>query len=237
MDLLQAILQAGGGSAVQQMAAANGLSGDQVTSVLGQLVPALAGGISHQTQQEGGLDKLMGALSSGRHMQYVEDPSTLGSQQTVDDGNGILGHIFGSKDVSRQVASQAAASTGVGADIIKKLLPMVAAMAMGAMAKRAMGGGTSNAAAAGEGGGMGDLLGGALGSMMGGSGGGLGGALGGMLGQAMGGGQANLGGGGGGSILDMLGPLVGGAMGGGNNNNQGGNIAGDVIGMLSKMMR
>ena len=53
MDLLQSILQAAGGQGVQQMAAANGLSEDQVTSVLGQLVPALAGGISHQTQQEG----------------------------------------------------------------------------------------------------------------------------------------------------------------------------------------
>ena len=37
------------------------------------------------------------------------------------------------------MAAQAAASTGVGPDIMKKMLPVVAAMVMGAMAKRAGG--------------------------------------------------------------------------------------------------
>ena len=35
----------------------------------------------------------------------------------TDDGNAILGHIFGSKDVSRGVANQAADLTGIGGDI------------------------------------------------------------------------------------------------------------------------
>ena len=30
------------------------------------------------------------------------------------DGNGILGHLFGSKDLSRAVAAQAAQATGIG---------------------------------------------------------------------------------------------------------------------------
>jgi hypothetical protein len=47
------------------------------------------------------------------------------------DGNGILGHILGSKDVSRQVAAQASARTGIGADVLKKMLPLVATLAMG----------------------------------------------------------------------------------------------------------
>ena len=55
---------------------------------------------------------------------------------TVADGNGILGHLLGSKDVSRQLAGQAAAQTGIGEGVLKSMLPVVAAMMMGAMSKR-----------------------------------------------------------------------------------------------------
>ena len=58
------------------------------------------------------------------------------SSATRDDGNRILGHLFGSKDVSRNVAAQAAAETGIDAGLIKKALPLVAGLAMGALSKR-----------------------------------------------------------------------------------------------------
>ena len=57
------------------------------------------------------------------------------ADETRADGNNILGHIFGSKDVSRNVAAQAASSTGIGASLIKKALPLLASLAMGAMSK------------------------------------------------------------------------------------------------------
>ncbi len=63
----------------------------------------------------------------------------LGNTDTITDGNGILGHLFGSKDVSRNVATRASANTGIGADILKKMLPMVASLAMGALSQKAAG--------------------------------------------------------------------------------------------------
>ena len=81
-------------------------------------------------------DTRVGALSGGQHQRYVDDVCTLEQADTVADGNGILGHIFGSKDVSRQVASQAASQTGIGEGVLKAMLPVVAAMMMGAMSKR-----------------------------------------------------------------------------------------------------
>jgi hypothetical protein len=60
----------------------------------------------------------------------------------VADGTGILGQIFGSMDVSREVAARAATQTGIGQDVLKQMLPMVAALVMGALARRgAQGGG------------------------------------------------------------------------------------------------
>lgn len=149
MDILQAILGAQGGGATQQLGEQFGLDQSQVTAALGALVPALAAGFQNNMSTPQGLDGLTAALSGGRHQQYVEDAGMLGSADTIADGNGILGHVFGSKDVSRAVASQASAQTGIGQDVLKSMLPVVAAMMMGTMAKRVS---QPQAAAAGFGG-------------------------------------------------------------------------------------
>ena len=94
----------------------------------------------------------MAALSGGAHQQYLDDPSTLAAEDTTRDGNGILGHLFGSKEVSRQVAAQASAKTGIGVDILKRMLPVVASLAMGALSKQSAASGYRTDAAAGQGG-------------------------------------------------------------------------------------
>ena len=73
----------------------------------------------------------------------------LNREETVADGNGILGHILGSKDASRAVAAQAAAQTGIGADVLKKLLPIAATLVMGSLAKQQPGQPTNRASAGG----------------------------------------------------------------------------------------
>ncbi len=140
MNLLETLLQENNGQSVNALAQQFGLSGEQTQGVLGQLLPALAQGFQNNMSQEGGLDSLLGALSSGHHSQYLDDPSTLANPETVNDGNGILGHILGSKDVSRALAQQVSGSTGISDTLIKQMLPLVASLAMGAMAKRSRGG-------------------------------------------------------------------------------------------------
>ncbi len=44
--------------------------------------------------------------------------------------------MFGSKDVSRQVAAHASRQTVLGADLLKQMLPVVAAMTMGVLSKQ-----------------------------------------------------------------------------------------------------
>ena len=136
MDILEAIRGAQGGGAVQQLGQQFGLNDDQVSSALSALVPALAAGFHNNMSSPQGLDGLLGALGGGQHERYVDDASALQEPSTVDDGNGILGHIFGSQDVSRQVATQASAQSGIGSDVLKGMLPVVAAMMMGTMSKK-----------------------------------------------------------------------------------------------------
>jgi hypothetical protein len=95
----------------------------------------------------------MAALSSGNHGQYIDNPTSLSDPSAVTDGNGILGHLLGSKEASREVASRAAAQTGLSADVLKRMLPLAATLMMGAFSKQRN---ASSAAAAvgGSGGGI-----------------------------------------------------------------------------------
>lgn len=136
MNILNAILGAQDGQAVGALSQQFGLTQDQTVSALGALLPALAGGLQRNVSSQGGLEQLMAALSGGQHGRYLDETSMLGSPDTVSDGNAILGHILGTRDVSRAVATNAASATGISPDVLKKMLPVVAALAMGALAKQ-----------------------------------------------------------------------------------------------------
>ena len=136
MNILEAVLGSHGGSASQQLGQQFGLNDSQVSSALSALVPALAAGFQRNASSPQGLDGLLSALGGGQHQRYVDEASALGHPDTVADGNAILGHVFGSKDVSRQVATRAAAQTGIGEGVLKSMLPVVAAMMMGTMSKQ-----------------------------------------------------------------------------------------------------
>ena len=137
MNILEAMLAAQGGGATRQLGQQFGLDESQVSSAMSALVPALAAGFQRNMATPQGLDSLVSALGGGQHQRYVEDANALSLPGTTADGNSILGHVFGSKDVSRDVASRAAAQTGISEGVIKSMLPVVAAMMMGAMSRHA----------------------------------------------------------------------------------------------------
>jgi hypothetical protein len=161
MNILDSIMNAGNGAAVRQIGSHLGLDEAQTASALSALVPALSAGFRQNLQTPDGLSGLVGALSAGSHQRYIDDPAVLGEAETVADGNGILGHVLGSKEVSREVAARAGAQTGLGADVMKRMLPLVATLVMGAMSRQVATGGASSVTGA-TGAGLLDLLGGAL---------------------------------------------------------------------------
>lgn len=140
------------------LAARFGLSPEQARSAMGSLMPAVVGGF-HKQAEAGDPAGVAEAANA------VEQPD-------VDSGNDILGRIFGSKDVSRQVADHASGQTGVSSSVLKTMLPIVAAMVARHVASNSGGLG---------GGGLGGMLGSVLGGGSSGASGGLGG-LGGLLG-------------------------------------------------------
>ena len=135
MGLLSDVINAGKGVVVKELAKLVGLSDDKAISVLSLLVPALSNGLDRNTADQNGLESLLSVIRSGNHREYVDNPESLGNSETVVDGNAILGHIFGSKDVSRQVAGFISGRTGIDTEAIKKMLPAVAAATLGTIEK------------------------------------------------------------------------------------------------------
>lgn len=155
MDLIEMLSHAQGGDAVSNLSRQFGLDESQAQSAIEQLAPVIAAGLRRNAQDDQGLAGLVGALQRGGHDRYFEDASTLASPDTIADGNGILGHIFGSKQVSRDVAAHAAETTGIGSGILKQMLPIIASILMGSLSKQTRQPGLQDI--------IGDVLGGVLG--------------------------------------------------------------------------
>lgn len=164
MNIMDVLQQSGG---IATMAKELGINENVAQAGAAALLPAVLGGFKKTTQAQPsgleGLGGLLGQLGGGGLLDSV-----LAPQQTpVQQGNEVLGQIFGSKEVSRTVAAGAEQQTGISSDLLKKMLPVVAMMVAGYMAKQ--GGDESG------GGGLGGLIGGLLGGGNQSSGGALGG--------------------------------------------------------------
>lgn len=128
-------------NAISEFANNFGVNDSQAKDAISSLAKSLSLGLGQNTQDIKGLDSLMEALEKGNHSRYLDDPSLLGKKETTQDGNDILGHIFGNKDVSRHVAKRSAKETGLGSGLLKKMLPIVATMVMASLGKKMLGGG------------------------------------------------------------------------------------------------
>ena len=178
MNLMDMIMGAAGGQAPNQIGQQFGLDAQQSQSAIAALLPAISSGLKRNASTPQGLGALLGAVQNGNHSQYFDNPSQLANESVVAEGNGILGHLFGSKDVSRAVAGRASEKSGISSSVLKKMLPMVAMMAMGSLGKQS----GSTSPGAGFKGALGQL---AMQQLMGGGrsqSSGLGGLLGGLMG-------------------------------------------------------
>lgn len=165
---------------VEALASQLGVPPEQARRGAEALLPSVLGGMGDN------------AANLDTHVSQLGGPdlarNVVGPEPTqVDKGNQLLGGIFGSKDVSRQVAGHAAQGSGLDPALLQKMLPILAMLVAGHLSGRS----------GGQQGGLGGILGSVLGGLGGAGGGalgggglgGAGGGLGGMLGSILGGRQ------------------------------------------------
>ena len=136
---LSDMLAAQNGIAMEALQRQFSLTQQQTSQVVETLLPAFSTGLKHNVSDPYGVGAFLQTLAAGNHANYFDNPMSAFTPGGQAAGNDVLGQIFGSKELSRAVAAQAAAATGVGQEIIKQMLPAIAAMIMGGLFKQASG--------------------------------------------------------------------------------------------------
>ncbi|MDH4414026.1 MAG: DUF937 domain-containing protein [Rhizobium sp.] len=139
LPLFDMMLQAQNGMAMDAMAKQYGLAQEQAAKAVAALMPAFASGFKRNTTNPYDFSVLVQAMTSGNYAKYFEDMSSAFTPQGIADGNQILQQLFGSKEVSRAIAAQAAQLSGIGQDILKQMMPVMADTLMGGLFKQTAG--------------------------------------------------------------------------------------------------
>jgi hypothetical protein len=136
LPLYDMLANAQNGRGMEILARQFNLSQQQAELAVEALLPAFSQGLKRNASDPYGVAGFLNAMATGQHAKYFEDAQKAFAPQGVAEGNGILGHLFGSKELSRAVAAQAAQATGIGQEVLKQMLPVIASMIMGGLFKQ-----------------------------------------------------------------------------------------------------
>jgi hypothetical protein len=170
-----------------------GIDEGEVDTAVRNLVPALLGGLAHNSEDPEHASKIESAASS-QAASGLLDAGTVHVNE--DEGHQAVSTLFGGNDTD-QVALALSKGGAGDSDLIKKLLPLVLPVVLAYIGQKLAPAPEPKQEQA-SGGGLGDVL----GSILGGNSGDKGGALGSILGSVLSGKGGGLG--------DILGGLLGG---------------------------
>ena len=128
LDLLNSPV---GKQVISGVAGQTGQEENKTADVLSMAMPLLLGAMKKNVAAPGGAEGLMNALSSKHDGSILDDLGGLfggGVDQTVmDDGAGILGHVFGNKqtNVEQALSQKSGMDTGTIGSILKMAAPIV----------------------------------------------------------------------------------------------------------------
>ena len=131
INLYEILANAQGGEAMSSLAREFKLTEQQTQAAVDALLPAFSLGLRQMSATPGGFANLFGMMAQPNFQaMFTGAPA---SDQERNTGNDLLGMMFGSPEMSRAVAEQAAQYAGIGSAIMKRMLPVVAAMIIGGM--------------------------------------------------------------------------------------------------------
>jgi Uncharacterized conserved protein len=139
LPLFDMMLKAQNGAAMEAMAKQFNLAQEQAAQAMAALTPAFSSGLKRTAANPYDFTTLMNTMMSGAYAKYFEDMGKAFTPQGIADGNAVLERLFGSREVSRAIAAQAEQLTGVGQEILKKMMPIMADTLMGGLFKQATG--------------------------------------------------------------------------------------------------
>jgi hypothetical protein len=108
------------------------LDGDQTQAAVAAFLPAFALGMQHAMGTKPA-DAMVQNLFGGAYQNLWLNAAQAFSPGSQRNGKQILDQIFGSDETSRRVAQQAAEVTGVNAEVMQQMLPVLAGIYAGGL--------------------------------------------------------------------------------------------------------
>lgn len=135
LDLLNSPM---GKQLISGVAGQTGQPENKTADVLSMAMPLLMGAMKKNASTPGGAQGLMSALSSKHDGSILDNLGGLFGggvdQGVMDDGAGILGHVFGSKQP--QVENALSSKSGIDAGSISQILKIAAPILLGYLGKQ-----------------------------------------------------------------------------------------------------
>ena len=132
MNILEELMNEKNGALVSQLAERFNIDNSQAVSALQGLLPAIV-----KNMQSNSLGSILSSLGGSDLGSLFDSPEKIQDDSVVSKGNDVLGQIFGSKETSRAVAADVSNKTEFSSDTLKQMLPVVAAMVMGMLNRKA----------------------------------------------------------------------------------------------------
>ncbi len=110
-----------------------GADEEQTKGALGAALPAILGAMAQNAGTRDGADSLFGALQKDHDGSILDNLGGFLGSPNTDDGDGILGHVFGNN--RPQVEQKIAEQSGLDVGTIVKFLPVIAPIIMGFLGK------------------------------------------------------------------------------------------------------
>ncbi|MDR3461212.1 MAG: DUF937 domain-containing protein [Beijerinckiaceae bacterium] len=133
-NLYQIVQGAQGGQAINHLARQFELSTDEAGKAVNSLIPALSSAFLAKASQPAGYAEILAALNDDQHRQAYAQAAGAENPFTRRKGAAIVAGLFGSDEVTAQVAEQAARFSGVPAPKLLEILPVLASIIVGGTA-------------------------------------------------------------------------------------------------------
>ena len=133
INLYEILSNAQGGAAIEQLSRQYGLTPEQTRTAIESLLPAFQMGLEQATSTPEGLATLITMMGQPNVQTVFDNTAAMFGRQGLEAGNAVLGVLFGSKDMTSAFAAQAAQFAGVGPDVLKQMMPVIAAVLVGGM--------------------------------------------------------------------------------------------------------
>lgn len=124
-------------AAAQSLAKAFGLDPATALPAVASLADALSTRMTRNMLSRGGVADIVDLISNPNAARPLQDTAAAATPETIEEGNHVLDVLIGNKHVSRGIAARTASETGVDVNILKQMLPAVAAMMIGGLQKQA----------------------------------------------------------------------------------------------------